>query len=175
MDCSCLASLTVVIGEPVRGVVIKDGCGEWRQDWVNRKRQERWKAVVLMRCPEERSPAWRRLFFTLFVTQVSCPAQLGRWEATPSLFFLSVSPHTISAAWRYFSRHVSYGFVCVALLYVHVLCLLLIIYRSEHCLLYLSVCLSVHLSSADYVCVWIFCRHLSLPLFLLPVSHWWLL
>lgn len=118
MDCSCLASLTVVIGEPVWGVVIKDGCGEWRQDWVNRKRQERWKAVVLMRCPEERSPAWRRLFFTLFVTQVSCPAQLGRWEATPSLFFLSVSPHTISAALRYFSRHVSYGFVCVALVYV---------------------------------------------------------
>lgn len=97
------------------GVVIKDGCGEWRQDWVNRKRQERWKAVVLMRCPEEKSPAWRRLFFTLFVTQVSCPTQLGRWEATPSFFFLSVSPHTISAALHYFSHHV---FVYVALLYV---------------------------------------------------------
>lgn len=96
MDCSCLASLTVVIGEPVWGVVIKDGCGEWRQDWVNRKRQERWKAVVLMRCPEERSPAWRRLFFTLFVTQVSCPAQLGRWEATPSHFFsFCISSHNL--------------------------------------------------------------------------------
>lgn len=138
MDCSCLASLTVVIGEPVWGVVIKDGCGEWRQDWVNRKRQERWKAVVLMRCPEERSPAWRRLFFTLFVTQVSCPAQLGRWEATPSHFFLSVSPHTISAALRYFSRYVSYGFVCVALLCAHY-----ITHLSIFAVSFVPVCLSI--------------------------------
>lgn len=169
MDCSCLASLTVVIGEPVWGVVIKDGCGEWRQDWVNRKRQERWKAVVLMRCPEERSPAWRRLFFTLFVTQVSCPAQLGRWEATPSHFFsFCISSHNLCSFALFLSLCFLWFCMCGTSL-----CSLY--YTSEHLCCVFCTCLSVHLSSSDYVCVWIFCRHLSLPLFLLPVSHWWLL
>lgn len=133
MDCSCLASLTVVIGEPVWRVVIKDGCGEWRQDWVNRKRQERWKAVVLMRCPEER----RRLFFTPFVTQVSRPAQLDRRQDTPSFWS---SSHNLS----------SFAFVCVALL--HILCS---VYLSSYTDLCISNVSSIHSSSSDFVCVWI--------------------
>lgn len=49
-----------------------------------------------MRCPEERSPAWRRLFFTLFVTQVSCPAHPECSQATPTRSLFSVCYASLS-------------------------------------------------------------------------------
>lgn len=159
MDCSCLASLTVVIGEPVWGVVIKDGCGEWRQDWVNRKRQERWKAVVLMRCPEER----RRLFFTAFVTQVSCPAQLDRRQDTPSFWS---SSHNLS----------SFAFVRVALLHVLNLCSVYFSSYTDLCVSTVSLCMFVPvcLSIRRLLTLSVFESYFSRS-FLLPASYWCLL
>lgn len=83
-----------------------------------------------MRCPEER----RRLFFTLFVTQVSCPAQLDRRQDTPSFWS---SSHNLY----------SFAFVCVALL--HVRCSVYFSLYTDLCILIVSfyifvpVCLSI--------------------------------
>lgn len=80
-----------------------------------------------MRCPEER----RRLFFTLFVTQVSCPAQLDRRQDTPSFWS---SSHNLSS----FACCVCGTSPC------SVLRLLLIIYRSVHLhRVFVPVCLSI--------------------------------